>query len=216
MAVNKAKADVLFPMEGSEFKELFKHSVPRKLAKGDSVWRAGDDPDSVWMVTEGRATMVIESAEGAASTVQFCTKAQVFCAAAAISGRPYPCAAAAATEMTLVSAPRSSFMGVVMRLPEFARGLLVQLAGQVCDAHCQKALSTAPVKSRLASLLAGLNRRYAGRDLPFTRQELANMSDTTVESAIRTLSQWEKNGVIESARGSIHICRPQTLEEAVD
>ncbi|HTB21780.1 MAG TPA: Crp/Fnr family transcriptional regulator [bacterium] len=202
-------------MEASEIAELFKDSVERRLSKGESVWRAGDDPESVWMVKEGRANMVIESSDGAASTVHFCTKAQVFCPAAAISGRPYPCAATAATDMTLVSAPRSSFMAVLNRMPEFAQELLVQLAGQVCEAHCQKAMSSAPVKNRLASLLGTLNRRYAGHDLPFTRQELANMSDTTVESAIRTLSQWEKNGVIESARGSIHVRRPRTLEEAV-
>jgi CRP/FNR family transcriptional regulator len=54
-----------------------------------------------------------------------------------------------------------------------------------------------------------------GKTLPFTRQELADMTGTTVESAIRTLSKWEKQGVIKSDRGHIDIKQPRTLEEAV-
>jgi len=215
MAMNTVRPEALFSMGDTELKELFKPSMERKVPKGQAVWRAGDDPDAVWMVKEGRANLVIEGVEGGASMVHFCTKAQAFCPAAAIGGQPYPCSAVAATDMTVVSVPRAAFMGLVDRLPEFARKLLVQMAAQVCDAHRQKAMSTAPVKSRLASLLGSLSHRYAGRDLPFTRQELADMSDTTVESAIRTLSRWEKSGVIESGRGSIHIHRPQALEEEV-
>jgi CRP-like cAMP-binding protein len=215
MATNTTSPETLFSVEDPGFKDLFRPSMERTVAKGQAIWRAGDEPDAVWMVKEGRANLVIESAEGAASTVQFCTRTQAFCPAAAIGGRPYPCSAVAATDMRVVSVPRADFMGLVGRLPEFARKLLLQLASQVCEAHRQKAMSTAPVKSRLASLLGSLSLRYAGRDLPFTRKELADMSDTTVESAIRTLSEWEKSGVIESGRGSIHIHRPRVLEEVL-
>lgn len=204
----------IFPLgDDTEFKKLSRHAAERRILKGEAIWHAGEEPDAVWMVKQGRANMVIESVEGAASTVHFCTKAQTFCPAAAIAGRAYPCTAVAATDMTVVSVPRSGFMNTIKGLPDFARQLLVQLSLQVCDAHCQKARSTAPVKSRLASLLGSLNRRYGGRDLPFTRQELADMSGTTVESAIRTLSQWEKSGVIESGRGSIHVRQPRALDE---
>jgi len=39
------------------------------------------------------------------------------------------------------------------------------------------------------------------------------MTGTTVESAIRTLSRWEKQGVIRSDRGQIEVRQPQSLEE---
>jgi len=214
MPTSKPATATLLSLGDAQSKKLFKHASQRKLPKGDSIWHAGDDPEAVWMVKEGRASMVIEGSEGASAVVHFCTTAETFCPAAAISGRPYPCSAVAATDMVLVSAPRSSFMKLLNNLPEFARKLINQMASQVCDSHCRQAQSTAPVKSRLASLLGNLHRRYDGHDLPFTRQDLANMSGTTVESAIRTLSQWEKNGVIESGRGSIHVKQPETLAEA--
>ncbi len=40
------------------------------------------------------------------------------------------------------------------------------------------------------------------------------MTGTTVETTIRTLSDWEKSGVIQSGRGNIQVRRAETLEEA--
>ena len=214
MAQTQVKPQDFFNLGEAELKELKKHAIERKIPKGGYIWQAGDDPESVYIVQEGRANMVIEAAEGNASLVHFCTKAQTFCPAAAISGKPYPCSAIAATEMTVVSVPRSRFMALFNKLPGFARQLLTQMAPQVCESHCMQAQSMAPVKSRLATALSSLNERYHGAKIPFTRQELANMTGTTVETTIRTLSDWEKNGVIESQRGRIQIRQLEVLEEA--
>jgi CRP/FNR family transcriptional regulator len=214
MAQTKVKPADFFNLGEAELKELKKHSSERKLAKGDYIWQAGDDPESVYIVQEGRANMVIEGSEGNSALVHFCTKAQTFCPAAAIAGKPYPCSAIAATEMTLVSVPRSKFMALFNRLPGFARQLLTQMAPQVCESHCLQAQSTAPVKARLATALSGLNERFKGDKIPFTRQELANMTGTTVETTIRTLSDWEREGVIHSERGNIQVRQLEALEEA--
>jgi CRP/FNR family transcriptional regulator len=214
MAQVKANSADLFPLGAAEKEALKQHAVERKVAKGDYIWQAGDSPEAVYLVQEGRAHMVIEGAEGNATLVQFCTKAQTFCPAAAIAGKPYPCSARAATDMVVLAVPRSSFMGLVNKLPDFAKQLLTQLAPQVCASHCVQAQSMAPVKTRLATVLASLNQRFKGAKIPFTRQELANMAGTTVETTIRTLSDWEKDGVIESGRGNIQVRQPQALEEA--
>ena len=214
MPQTQVKPDEFFKLGDAELKELSKHAVERKVAKGDYLWQAGDDPSSVYIVKEGRAHMSIEGSEGNSSLVHFCTKAQTFCPAAAISGKPYPCSAVAATDMTLVAVPRSRFMALFNKLPGFARQLLTQMAPQVCESHCAQAQSTAPVKSRLATTLSGLNQRFHGSKIPFTRQQLADMCGTTVETTIRTLSDWEKEGVIQSARGSIQVRQLEALEEA--
>ncbi len=203
----------LFRLGGADFFAHAGHTAEKDLAKGETLWQAGDDPEAVYLVQKGRVNMVIEGVEGSEAVVHFCTRSQVLCPAAALSGKAFPCTAVAAEPTTVVAVPRSEFLKALNRLPEIARGLMGDMANQVCEAHCRQAQSSAPVKTRLASLLANLNRRYLGRELPFTRQELANMSGTTVESAIRTLSQWEKSGVIESGRGSIHVRKPEELDE---
>jgi CRP-like cAMP-binding protein len=56
-----------------------------------------------------------------------------------------------------------------------------------------------------------------GDSLPFTRQEIADMSGLTIETAIRIMSRLKKSGVIGSARGHILILdevRLRLLSEA--
>ena len=66
-----------------------------------------------------------------------------------------------------------------------------------------KSLSVDPVEARLAATLLRLaerdgTRTKAGLALPFhlTRQSLADMTGTTVETTIRVLSRWIKDGLV--------------------
>jgi CRP-like cAMP-binding protein len=206
------KNDNLMPFSQADLRELTQDGLPKKCAKGESIWMEGDEPESIWVLKSGRSNMVIESSEGSASIVHFCTKAQAFCPAAAISGRNYPCSAVAATEVEAVAVPRSKFMALFNRMPQLAKSLLKQMAPLMCQSHCDRALSTAPVRDRLATVVGRLHEQYHGAQIPFTRQELANMSGTTVETTIRTMTQWEKQGFIQSQRGSFKVTRPAELE----
>jgi CRP-like cAMP-binding protein len=196
----------------ADLAKLKEHGQTRRIAKGEALWSEGALPDTLWHVESGKVNMVITSAEGKDSIVHYCTRAQTICLAAAISGKPMPCSAVAATDLTLVAIPRRRFLDIFKALPSFARGIMEQMAGQVCDSHRLSAMTATTVRERLADLLGRLHRDFDGRSLPFTRQELANMTGTTVESAIRTLSEWEKEGVIETHRGTITVRQPAALE----
>ena len=196
----------------ADLARLKEHGQTRQIAKGETLWAEGSMPETLWHVQSGKVNMVITSAEGKDSIVHYCTRAQTICLAAAISGKPMPCSAVAATDLTLVAIPRRRFLDIFKALPSFARGIMEQMAGQVCDSHRLSAMTATTVRERLADLLGRLHRDFDGRSLPFTRQELANMTGTTVESAIRTLSEWEKEGVIETHRGTITVRQPAALE----
>jgi CRP-like cAMP-binding protein len=47
--------------------------------------------------------------------------------------------------------------------------------------------------------------------LTFTRQDLAEMSGTTLYTVSRVLSEWEKNGLVESGRERVLIRNPHGL-----
>jgi CRP-like cAMP-binding protein len=51
-----------------------------------------------------------------------------------------------------------------------------------------------------------------GNELPFTRQEIADMTGTTIETTIRMLSRLKSGGVIRSARGKIFIADETKLK----
>ena len=47
--------------------------------------------------------------------------------------------------------------------------------------------------------------------LPVTRQELADMVGTTVETTIRITSKWQRTGMVRSARNELAIADPAAL-----
>lgn len=66
-------------------------------------------------------------------------------------------------------------------------------------------MSSGTVEERLAAVLLILVDSYGKRDseglhllVPLTRQDLSEMAGTTVESTIRVMSRWQKQGIIRT------------------
>jgi CRP/FNR family transcriptional regulator len=65
-------------------------------------------------------------------------------------------------------------------------------------------LASERVEQRIARVLLMLSSRL-GSQLPFTRQDIADMAGTTTETAIRFLSSLNTRKITRSARGKIII-----------
>jgi CRP-like cAMP-binding protein len=48
-------------------------------------------------------------------------------------------------------------------------------------------------------------------DFPITRQDLSELTATTLHTVSRVLSGWEKRGLVESKRKRIKVCDPHAL-----
>jgi CRP-like cAMP-binding protein len=79
-------------------------------------------------------------------------------------------------------------------------------------------MATLAVEQRISSTLLRLVNQ-AGRktpqgieiDFPITRQDLSEMSGTTLHTVSRTLSAWEKAGIVQSERKKITVLQPHQL-----
>jgi CRP-like cAMP-binding protein len=202
-----------FELSSEDLAALAKHGRTIKVAKGEPVFAAGDEPDTLWLVRNGRIHLTKTASNGAESLVAFYGGGQSFCVAATLINKPFPCSAKAATDSELIAVPASAFRKLFEQLPAFAKRLLTEMAPQFCDAHCDCALNVESVEVRLASTLLRLDRQFEGGAIPFTRAELAQMVNTTVESCIRTLSSWSKEGLVEGSRGELTVKDRHALEE---
>ena len=204
-----------FELAESDLKALLPFGVEKSFQKGAILFSEGDEPDSLWLVREGRVNMTKASASGSESLVAFYTSGQTFCVAAALINDPYPCQAVAATEVSVISIPASRFKALFEKLPVFAKRLLNDMAPQFCAAHCHCALSLESVDKRLAHAVLRLDHQFQGGEIPFTRNELAQMANTTVETSIRTLSDWDKKGWLRSGRGHFKLLQRDALEKVI-
>jgi CRP/FNR family transcriptional regulator len=81
-------------------------------------------------------------------------------------------------------------------------------------------MSTGRVEDRIAVILMLLAQSYGNEteaglqlQIPLTRQDIAEMAGTTVESTIRVMSRWQKDGLIESDNRFITILDRAAVEE---
>jgi CRP/FNR family transcriptional regulator len=146
---------------------------------------------------------------------------EVFGGVAVIEKRPYP-AAAQATEPTVVlKIPADPMIALAERHPALIKEMALMLGRRLRAAHDSvKSLAVDPVEARLAAALLRLAEREAtagkeGVALSFhlTRQSLADMTGTTVETAIRVVSRWLKDGLVRDEGGRLLLADQAALHE---
>ncbi len=215
MTIKHKAPTQMFELSQEDLQSLVKFGVEKEFKKGEEVFAEGSDPDTLWWVKTGRVHMTKSSTSGSESLVAFYGPGQSFCVAALIIQKEYPCAARAALDSTVIGVPAARFKKLYDTLPSFAKRLLTEMAPQFCKAHCDCALNVESVDMRLGVTLLRLDKQFDGGDIPFTRQELAQMVNTTVESCIRTLSAWTKKGWIEGSRGELRVVNRDAIEQEV-
>ena len=82
-----------------------------------------------------------------------------------------------------------------------------------------KSIAGGKVEERIARVLLEIADRIGKKyedviviDAPLTRLDIAEMTGTTVETTIRVMSKWKKQGIINTERGYIEIIKRRELE----
>jgi len=131
---------------------------------------------------------------------------------AAWEGRSYPGTAIAVEPSTIVHVPERDFFALTDRHPEILRQLLKLMMDRQVHLGQRVSEMTGPVETRVAEALLDLVET-AGKQqgsgallpLPLSRQEIADLAGTTVETAIRIMSRWNKEGLVLTEGGGFVI-----------
>ena len=122
---------------------------------------------------------------------------------AAWEGRPYPGTAIAIEPSTIVHVPEREFFSLTDRHPEILRQLLKLMMDRQVQMGQRVSEMTGSVETRVAQALLDLvvssgkaEGHGASIALALTRQEIADLAGTTVETAIRIMSRWGKEGLV--------------------
>jgi CRP-like cAMP-binding protein len=121
--------------------------------------------------------------------------------------------AQAHTSCCVLAIAADDFQAVLQDHPSVALAMLEYMARRLDAAReVTRQLASAPVESRIASLLLRLGERLGEPhdgslllQLPLSRQDLAEMTGATIETVSRVMSQLRKQGIIRSGRGWVAI-----------
>jgi CRP-like cAMP-binding protein len=127
-------------------------------------------------------------------------------AVAAYMDRPFPASAAALESTTCVIIPRQTFFRLLETNPSLVRGLLLGLTTRLVELTNRLAeLTGGRIEPRFARLFVKLGSQMGRPErggtfipLALSRQELADLTGTTIETCIRIMSRWNKDGVVQT------------------
>jgi CRP/FNR family transcriptional regulator, nitrogen oxide reductase regulator len=188
------------------------------VRRGQVLFFEGDPADAVWAVSDGKIHIFKSGPEGREIVLEVITAGELFGAVVAIEDRPYPASAIAADDGSVWRLPASVARDLCHRHPSLRGAIMGHVAARLRSAHERlRSVALEPVEQRLARAVLALAKKIGvadrgGTALDVTRQELADMTGTTVETAIRVTGRWQSAGVIASSRRHIHLLDRKRLE----
>ena len=184
-----------------------------EVEKSDYIWINGSEVDFFGLCYDGFIKMVRSCESGVDLTVELMGPGQIFGMLGTIEGTGCPLSAIAVTDLWYLRIPKVVFLPIYQESSalkdRLVRKTAVRLHGVV---DLMAKMSGGSVEQRIAAILFILMESYAQRegksihlDVPLTRQEISEMAGTTVESTIRTMSRWQKEGIVSTERQNITI-----------
>ncbi|RME83439.1 MAG: Crp/Fnr family transcriptional regulator [Caldilineae bacterium] len=182
----------------------------------------GDPPDSLYIIWMGRVKLVRHTDHGRDVVMEVLGPGQLIGEMAVFDGRPYSMTAMTLEEVAVVTISRRDFFMMLERYPKVALGVIAELSRRLrLSSELVRSLAVDRVEQRIARTLLRLSN-LAGTpyqdeegavliDMPLTRQDIAEMTGTTVETAIRVMSRFRKQGLISSVRGRVVILDASAL-----
>jgi CRP/FNR family transcriptional regulator len=189
----------------ADLEALSKLAVSHTFKAGEFLFWEGDAPAHFYVVASGRVKVLKHSSLGKEFVVAFFGPGEVFGEVAVFEERPYPASAQAISDTEVLRIGKDKFLAFLSGHPEISLRIINMLGGRLRDAQNRlNALAGERAEQRVAKTLLMLSSKL-GQSLPFTRQEIADMSGTTIETTIRVMSRMKSGGIIRSHRGRTDI-----------
>lgn len=183
----------------------------RQLPEGDTAFAQGETAGEFFALLHGRLKVVQMTQDGQQVVVRHVSPGDIFGIARAMRRPDYPATAVAVVESLALAWPSSQWESFIARSPVLAMNALQTVGQRLQDAHTRiRELSTEEVERRVAHALLRLVQQAGKRtedgiliDFPVTRQDIAEMSGTTLHTVSRLMSAWEAKGLVASARRKV-------------
>jgi CRP/FNR family transcriptional regulator, nitrogen oxide reductase regulator len=183
------------------------------------IFMQGDPPRWFCFVKSGHVKILRHARTGRDVVLELLGAGEMFGGVAVLERRPYPACAQATEPGIVVKIPQEAITALAERHPAIIREIALMIGRRLRGAHDSvESLAVDPVESRLAAALLRLAAREGtprpdgvALAFPLTRQSLADLTGTTVETTIRVVSRWLKDRIVSDEAGGLVLRDSQAL-----
>lgn len=195
--------------------EMLAEGLLERYEKGAVLFRQGEEAAAIWFILSGWVHLVRASTQSEDGVVIFTvTPDEMLCGVSAITSDRYNVSAVAGTACTAFQIPANIFDDALRHEPEAAYDVAQLCIRRMRHIAQQYGAMAEPVASRIVRTILRLRTQF-GNTLPVTHRELAQMSWTTTESAIRSVRRLKHDGYLKGARGSLTVRDANALARLV-
>jgi CRP/FNR family transcriptional regulator len=189
-------------------KELAEVVVPlfqeERYREDEYLFYEGDPPQGLFILREGKVKIIKHSTRGKDTILRLLGPEEMFGEVASLDGGPYPASAQALEDTVVFHLSQRDFLRLLQGYPSIALRVIEDLGRKLRDAHdLIRALTTETVEKRIATVLLKLSEKLGKVEergirlrIHLSRQDLADMAGTTIETAIRVLSKFTKDRLL--------------------
>lgn len=191
----------------------------RKLTAGEQVFEQDEEADAFYVLSVGRLKVSQITPAGQEVTIRYIGPKEMFGCVAVCGGLTYPATATAVLDSWALGWTRKSIANLVEDYPQIALNAMRTMGGRMKETHARlRELQTERVERRIAHAIARLVAQAGRRvesgiliDFPVSRQDIAEMTGTTLHTVSRTLSAWQDHGIVEVGRQKLTVVDPHGL-----
>jgi YD repeat-containing protein len=192
---------------------ILEKARPLRVASGQAVFEQDAEAHSFFLLLDGHVRVVKTTADGQQVIMRYISAGQLIGIATALGRTTYPATAIAAVDSLALAWPNESWHELATLYPAFAANTYKTVSARMEEAHERVVeLATALVDRRVAHALLRLIEQSGRRTeygieigFPISRQDIADMTGTTLHTVSRLLTAWEHQGFVRSTRKRVTV-----------
>ena len=192
-ALSKVERSTLSENKGSNY-----------YKKGQNIFYQGNYSHGLYCIYSGKVKLSKLGEDGKEQVVRFAGSGDILGYRALLSNEPYQATATAMEDCFVCHLSKENCMALIAQNSELSLNIIRQLTKDLRTAELHLInLAQKTVKERISESIFHLHETFGfaedGKTLNVTlsRSDIADVAGTTTETAIRTLSQLNKEGVID-------------------
>lgn len=191
---------------------------------GQALFEQGEQASSFFFLLHGYLRVTKTTTDGKQIGVRYINPGE-FCGITPAFGTDrYPATSTPVNDSIVLVWPTSQWVILLDRLPKLGAKMMQTVGERLQESHVRVIeLATQTADRRIANVILDLINK-AGRtgefgteiSFPVSRQDIAEMTGTTLHTVSRLLSAWEEQGIVKSGRRKIVIIDQEALQELAD